>query len=229
MESILKSIQRKIEKKMLAEFYPKEFFDFEDCFFQELFHMDQPVWFALKILKSYIDGCSLGKIEAELPKEAILVNPAVIRIGKGSKIYPGAYIEGPCIIGKHVEIGHCAFIRPYSLIGDFCKIGHSTEVKHSVFFNHAKAPHFNYVGDSILGSDVNLGAGVICANYKINKTPVVVQHGEKKIRTDMRKFGAIIGDGSSLGCNSVVNPGSILRKGFLCRPCTNIQGSILRK
>lgn len=212
---------------MLREFYPQEFFDLDDCFFSELFKKDQPVWFALKNLISYVDNASVGKRDTAIPTTVTLVNPALITIGRGCKIYPGAYIEGPCVIGKEVEIGHCAFIRPYSLIGDFCKIGHATEVKHSIFLNHAKAPHFNYVGDSILGLDVNLGAGVVCANYKINKKEVFVRQGDKKIPTEMKKFGAIIGDGSSLGCNSVTNPGTILRKGFLCQPCTNVQSSFL--
>ena len=214
---------------MLTEFYPQEFFDLEECFFKDLFKKNEPVWIALKNLKNYLDDAPLGKREISLPSTVTLVNPSLIAIGKGCKIYPGAYIEGPCIIGKEVEIGHCAFIRPYSLIGDFCKIGHATEVKHSIFFNHAKAPHFNYVGDSILGCDVNLGAGVICANYKITKKEVFVRQGNNKIPTEMKKFGAIIGDGSSLGCNSVTNPGTILRKGFLCKPCTNVQGSLLNK
>lgn len=212
---------------MLTEFYPEEFFDLKNCFFQELFKKDLPVWFALKNLKNYIDKHSLGKKEIEVFDNVTFVNSSSITIGKGTKIYPGAYIEGPCILGENVEIGHAAFIRAYSLIGNFCKIGHATEVKHSVFFNHAKAPHFNYVGDSILGHDVNLGAGVICANYKINKKEVFVKLGDKKLATEMKKFGAIIGDGSSLGCNSVTNPGTILRKGFQCNPCTNVIGSFL--
>lgn len=214
---------------MLTEFYPQEFFDLNNIFFKELFEKEEPVWNALKNLKKYFEKFPLGKKEIEIENNVTLVNPSLITIGKGSKIYPGAYIEGPCILGKEVEIGHCAFIRPYSLVGDFCKIGHATEVKHSIFFNHAKAPHFNYVGDSILGCDVNLGAGVICANYKINKTEVFIRQGEKKISTETKKFGAIIGDGSSLGCNSVTNPGTILKKGFLCGPCTNLQGSFLKK
>lgn len=213
---------------MLQDFAPTEFFNIERCSFQELFSLNEPVWFALKKLKSYIEAQPLGKIHIPPPKEAYLVHPELITIGEGTKIHPGAYIEGPCIIGKQVEIGHCAFIRPYSLIEDFCKVGHTTEVKGSIFFSHAKAPHFNYVGDSILGYDVNLGAGVVCANYKINKTEIFIQHPTKKIATGMKKLGAIIGDGSSLGCNSVTNPGAILKKGFLCTPCSNVKGSILK-
>jgi NDP-sugar pyrophosphorylase family protein len=212
---------------MRAEFYPELFFDLQECFFTELFEEKNPVWFALKNLKQYIEKHSSGKKESEIPHHTILVHPETITIGKGCKIYPGSYIEGPCILGKEVEVGHCAFIRPYSLLGDFCKIGHATEIKHSIFFNHAKAPHFNYVGDSILGAEVNLGAGVICANYKINKKEVFINQGAKRVPTQMKKFGAVIGDRSSLGCNSVTNPGTLLGKGFLCSPCTNVHGVIL--
>ena len=221
LESILK------EKVMLNRFDPRVFFDTEKSSFQSLFNLKQPVWFALQQLKQYIDSQSLGMICIDISKDVFLVNPSLISIGEGTKIHPGAYIEGPCIIGKEVEIGHGAFIRPYNLIDDFCKIGHATEVKGSVLFPHAKAPHFNYVGDSILGCEVNLGAGVICANYKINKTEVAIHDNGQKTATGMKKFGAIIGDRASLGCNSVTNPGTLLKKEFWCVPCSNIKGVIL--
>ena len=212
---------------MLKKFYPSEFFDLKQSPFVDLFFLNNPVWETLKNLKFYIDSQSLGHILIDIPQTAFLLNPSLIKIGKGSKVYPGAYIEGPCIIGEYSEIGPGAFVRPYTIIGDHCKIGHSTEVKHSILLNHAKAPHFNYVGDSILGYDVNLGAGVVCANFKINKTTVTIQDKEEKIPTKMNKLGAIIGDGSSLGCNSVTSPGAILKKGFLCLPCSHVQGSHL--
>jgi len=212
---------------MLQDFRPKQFFALaqEDCL--ELFSEKEPVWMALKKLRSYIESRSLGVIETHCPKEATLIHPEKIFIGKNTKIFPGAYIEGPCIIGQSVEIGHCAFIRPYSVIGDFCKVGHATEIKESILLSHAKAPHFNYVGDSILGHDVNLGAGVICANFKINKREVIIRHETQKIMTGMKKLGAIIGDGSFLGCNTVTNPGTILKKGFICSPCSDVKGAIL--
>ncbi len=211
-------------RNMLEKFYPLEFFDLTQNPFADLFFLKNPVWETLKNLKNYIDHQPLGYIASDIPQGVFLINSSLINIGNGSKIYPGACIEGPCIIGEGSEIGPGAFVRPYTIIGNHCKIGHSTEVKHSILLNHAKAPHFNYVGDSILGCDVNLGAGVICANFKINKTTVNIQNEEKKISTEMKKLGAIIGDGSSLGCNSVISPGSILKKNFLCLPCSHVQG-----
>lgn len=212
---------------MLEKFYPSAFFDLTQNPFIDLFFLKNPVWETLKNLKSYIDKQSLGHISIDVPQNVFLINPSLINIGKGSKIYPGACIEGPCIIGEYSEIGPGAFVRSYTIIGNHCKIGHSTEVKHSILLNHAKAPHFNYVGDSILGYDVNLGAGVVCANFKINKTMVNVQDEESKFSTEMKKLGAIIGDGSSLGCNSVTSPGVILKKNFLCLPCSHVQGTHL--
>jgi UDP-N-acetylglucosamine diphosphorylase / glucose-1-phosphate thymidylyltransferase / UDP-N-acetylgalactosamine diphosphorylase / glucosamine-1-phosphate N-acetyltransferase / galactosamine-1-phosphate N-acetyltransferase len=212
---------------MLNRFDPRKFFDIEKSSFHKLFDLNESVWVALQKLKKYIDSESLGNICIDIPTSVFLANPSLISIGEGTKIHPGAYIEGPCIIGKNVEIGHGAFIRPYNLIDNFCKIGHATEVKGSIFFPHAKAPHFNYVGDSILGCEVNLGAGVVCANYKINKTEVMIDNEGQKIATGMEKLGAIIGDGTSLGCNSVTNPGTLLKKNFWCVPCSNIKGVIL--
>jgi len=212
---------------MLEKFYPSQFFDLNQNPFADLFFLNKPVWETLKNLKRYIDSQVLGYISIDIPQTAFLLNSSLIKIGKGSKVYPGACIEGPCIIGEYSEIGPGAFIRPYTIIGDYCKIGHCTEVKHSILLNHGKAPHFNYVGDSILGYDVNLGAGVVCANFKINKTMIHIQNETQKIPTEMKKLGAIIGDSSSLGCNSVISPGSILKKRFLCLPCTHVQGSHL--
>jgi NDP-sugar pyrophosphorylase family protein len=209
---------------MLEKFYPSAFFDLTQNSFTGLFVLNAPVWETLKNLKEYVENQSLGHILIDVPQNVFLINPSLIKIGKGSKIYPGACIEGPCIIGEHSEIGPGAFVRSYTIIGNHCKIGHATEVKHSVLLNHAKAPHFNYVGDSILGFDSNLGAGVVCANFKINKTMVYIKSKESKIPTEMKKLGAIIGDSSSLGCNSVISPGAILKKGFTCLPCSHIKG-----
>ena len=207
--------------------YPEEFFDVTVCPFKDLFLLDKPVWETLKHLDSYINKQSLGKISIKIPECVYLINPELISIVKETKIYPGACLEGPCILGDHVEIGPGAYIRPYSLIGNGVKIGHSSEVKHSIILNEAKAPHFNYIGDSILGQGVNLGAGVICANFKINKTEVVIKIGKEKYATGLKKLGAIIGDQSFLGCNSVISPGTVLKKEFLCLPCTHVCGACL--
>lgn len=204
--------------------YNETFFDLKDCFFKELFLENEYVWDFLKNLKAYIDSVEKFTIKAEIHPLATLVNSSKIAIGENSTIHPGALIEGPCIIGKNVHIGHGAYLRPYSLIGDFCHVGHATEIKHSVLLSHAKAPHFNYIGDSLLGNHVNLGAGVVLANYKTNHKEVSVKYEGQKILTGLKKFGAIVGDYSFLGCNSVTNPGTLIAKRFSCTPCSNLQG-----
>ena len=167
-------------------------------------------------------------MECPIPTNVTLVNAESISIGKGSVIEPGAYIEGPCVIGQNCRIRHGAYLREYVLTGDRCVIGHSTEVKHAIFLNDSKAPHFNYVGDSILGNHVNIGAGVICANFRLDKQDVVVEVEGETYQTGITKFGTILGDSSQLGCNTVINPGVLLRKKTYSRACTSIQKSNLR-
>lgn len=207
---------------------PELFFDLQDFLHKALFKLELPVWDSLKELKSYLDSWPLGKIESPIPEGVILVNPDKISIGKGTRIEPGAYIEGPCVIGEDSQVRHGAYIRPYVLTGKKCVIGHSTEVKHSLLLDGAQAPHFNYVGDSILGKNVNLGAGVICANFRLDHGEVVVEVEGARFKTGLRKFGAILGDLSQIGCNSVINPGVLLRKRSFSRACSSIQKSNVR-
>ena len=130
--------------------------------------------------KEYLKSLDLGKIAIDVPSTVILVNPELISIGEGTVIEPGAYIQGPCIIGKNCTVRHGAYIRGDVITGDHCVIGHDTEVRHSVFLDRACAAHFNYVGDSVLGNGVNLGAGVKCANLRLDHRPIhVVVSGER--------------------------------------------------
>lgn len=147
-----------------------------------------------------------------------------IYIGKGSVVEAGAMVCGPAIIGDNVEIRHGAFVRSHVVIGDKSVIGHCTEVVRSVFLPGAKAPHFNYVGDSILGTNVNLGAGTKLSNLKNDGTSVKTRIGQHLIDTGVRKFGAILGDNCLLGCNSVTNPGTIMEQNCRVYPCASIQG-----
>jgi len=188
------------------------FFDLSSFDHHALFQKDKPVWQALHDLKAYLDQLSLGKIESDIPDSVTLVHPEKIQIGKGVKVGPGAYIEGPCVIGDHSIVGHTAYLRPYVLTGVGCVIGHATEAKHAIFLNNAKAPHFNYVGDSILGNKTNLGAGSICANVRLDKKSVSVTVDNERFSTGLKKMGAIVGDGSEVGCNAVLNPGLLLKK-----------------
>ncbi len=207
-----------------------------DCFFdlsafphKELFILDQPIWESLKHLKDYLRSLKLGKIECDIPSSVTLVHPELISIEERTVVEPGAYIEGPCFIGKDSQVRHGAYVRPFVLTGERCVIGHASEIKHALLLNGAQAPHFNYVGDSILGANTNLGAGVICANYRLDHKDVVVEIDGERYETGIKKFGAVLGDGSQIGCNSVINPGVLLRKNTLSRACTSIQKSNLRK
>lgn len=207
---------------------PERFFDLSSFEHKAVFIEQEPVWESLKGLKDYLGSIELGKIECEMPEGVYLVNPEWISIGKETVIEPGAYIEGPTVIGKECQVRHGAYIRGNVLTGDRCIIGHSSEIKHAIFLNDAKAPHFNYVGDSILGNHVNIGAGVICANFRLDHGEVVIEVEGNLHKTGINKLGAVLGDESQLGCNSVTNPGVLLRKKTYSRACTSIQKSNLR-
>ena len=142
-------------------------------------------------------------------------------IGEGTVVEDGVMIKGPAIIGRNCEIRHNAYLRENVIIGDGCVIGNSTEVKNSLLFNQAVAPHFNYIGDSILGHRAHLGAGVILSNCRSLPGNVMVERDGIPFDTGLRKFGALVGDGAEIGCNSVLNPGSIIGRGAVIYPCTN--------
>ena len=147
-----------------------------------------------------------------------------ICLGKGSVVEPGALIKGPTIIGNHTEVRQGAYIRGNCLIGDRCVVGHATEVKSAIMLNDAKAGHFAYIGDSILGNNVNLGAGTKLANLKIIDVEMKLSIERKEYKTGLRKFGAILGDNVETGCNSVTSPGTLLGKRSLVYPCVNVAG-----
>ncbi len=194
-----------------------------------LFENIEYPWEALERLKTYLLEQKLGKIEIDIPQGAFLIDPHKISIGAGTIIEPGALIQGPCIIGRECQIRQGAYIRANSLIADQCVIGHATEVKHSIFFHGAAAPHFNYVGDSILGAKVNLGAGVKCANYRLDHQAVSAHWGQQKMKTRLKKLGACIGDNTQIGCNTVINPGTCIGKEVICYPNATLQGYIPQK
>lgn len=210
----------------MPNFSSSYFFDLSHFEHQILFQNDSLPWLVLQQLTAYLNSQSLGVLKGTISPSAYLINPELISIGEGSVVEPGAYIQGPCIIGKQCVVRHGAYIRGHVLTGDGCVIGHDTEVKHSIFLNRAHAAHFAYVGDSILGNDINLGAGTICANLKLDRSLITLRLQELCIETQMRKLGAIIGDKTQIGCNTVCNPGTLLGKEVLCNPCLNIQGFI---
>ncbi|NIA09171.1 MAG: hypothetical protein GWP10_05360 [Nitrospiraceae bacterium] len=167
-------------------------------------------------LQVWIDGKAVP--QASLICAGTIFTDSQVEIGKGVIIEPGAMIKGPCIIGDHTEVRQAAYIRGDCLIGKRCVVGHATEVKHSVFLDGAKAGHFAYIGDSLLGMDVNLGAGTKLANLCFVPGNVSIKIGGKLINTGRRKFGAILGNNVQTGCNSVTNPGVLLGPGSLISP-----------
>ncbi|OGN70773.1 MAG: UDP-N-acetylglucosamine diphosphorylase [Chlamydiae bacterium RIFCSPLOWO2_12_FULL_49_12] len=208
----------------MEELTPNAFFDLEKFSHAALFEECRFVWEALIQMEAYLKKASLGGIECAVPSAATLVHPESIAIGKGTVIEEGSYLRGPCLIGAGCTIRQGAYLRGPVILGDGCVIGHASEVKHTIALNEAHIAHFNYVGDSILGNGVNLGAGFICSNLRFDKAPVVVVIRGKRIETGCKKLGLIAGDGSHLGCNGVSNPGTLLGKQAVAFPCLNFGG-----
>lgn len=211
---------------MEKRFSPEFFFSLETFAHSELFENCEYVWQALSNIKPYLKDQRLGSKAIEVPDGVFFEHPEHISIGEGTVVEPGVYIKGPCIIGKNCEIRHGAYIRGNVIVGDNCVVGHTTELKHSILLNHAKAAHFAFIGDSVVGNSVNLGAGVKCANLRLDGTPIVLREEGREIPTGLRKFGAIIGDFCQIGCNVVVNPGTLFGKGACCYPCLTVGGVI---
>lgn len=202
------------------------FFDLSDWPFPELFTQNTPVWATLSRIEPFLKKIPLGKILGQVSPQAYLVNPHLISIGEGTVVEPGAYIQGPCLIGDHCTIRHGAYVRGNVITGNRCVIGHTTEVKNSLFLHDAHAAHFAYLGDSLLGNHVNLGAGTKCANLRLDRQEISVFYEGQRMATGLRKFGVILGDHTQTGCNSVTNPGTMMGKNSRCYPCTNLGGFI---
>lgn len=208
---------------------PESFFSIEEFEHSSLFQQIEHVWDVLPNISIYLSKYSLGKIESPLPEGLHLENPHLIQIGKNCLIEPGCFIKGPCIIGDFSEIRQGAYIRGHVITGKKCIIGHSTEIKNSILLDGAKAPHFNYVGDSILGKDTNLGAGVICSNLRLDNQNINFLIKGRIFSSRSNKIGLILGDRSQIGCNTVSNPGTLIGKDVLCFPSLNIGGWIPEK
>ncbi len=147
-------------------------------------------------------------------------------IAKTAKVMPSAYIHGPAIIGENAEIRHCAFIRGKAIVGNGAVVGNSTELKNVILFNKVQVPHYNYVGDSILGYKAHMGAGSITSNVKSDKKLVVVKSGKDQIETGIKKFGVAIGDDVEVGCGSVLNPGTVIGKNSNVYPLSSVRGVV---
>lgn len=195
-----------------------------------LFNTNSPAWSLLNGgLKEYFksqkeENVLLGEISPGAHLEG-----KQIYIAKGAKVEHGAFIKGPCYIGAGTEVRHGAYLRGNVFIGENCVVGHCTEVKHSVFLDGAKAGHFNYIGDSILGNNINLGAGTKLANLKMIPGTVKLKVNDEIIDSELKKFGAVLGDGTETGCNSVLNPGTILAPRSLVFPNASATGVHLKR
>ena len=176
-------------------------------------------WEALKGIKELI--LTLGET---LGEEYEQVQPQVW-VHKSAKVFPSAYLGAPCIIGAGSEVRHCAFIRGSALVGEGCVVGNSTELKNVILFDGVQVPHYNYVGDSILGYKAHMGAGSITSNVKSDKSLVVI-HGERDIPTGIKKVGAMLGDFVEVGCNSVLNPGTVIGRCSNVYPTSCVRGVV---
>ena len=213
---------RKMEDKIMSE----------NLMIKSLFTLEET------IAAGAFEGCTypwevLGKIKSEILKiGATLSADEYDKIGddvwiaKTAKVAPTAFINGPAIICKNAEIRHCAFIRGSAIVGEGTVVGNSTELKNVILFNNVQVPHYNYVGDSILGYKSHMGAGSITSNVKSDKSLVVVHAGDSSIETGLKKFGAILGDNVEVGCNSVLNPGTVIGKNANVYPLSMVRGYV---
>lgn len=201
----------------------------EECKIKNLYNLEETIateifkdaiypWEILPKIENFI--LELGKTLDEEKYEKIGED---VWIAKSATVAQTAYIKGPAIIGENAEIRHCAFIRGKAIIGEGAVVGNSTEVKNSILFNKALAPHYNYVGDTILGYKAHMGAGSITSNVKSDKKLVVVKNGTEKIETGLKKFGAMIGDEVEVGCGTVLNPGTVIGKNSNIYPLSSVR------
>ena len=202
-------------------FKPADLFDLSQTAHAKIFDGCEFAWDALKKIQDYIAQQPKQNPPKRFPGATI---GEKVFIGEGTIVEPGAMIQGPAIIGRNCQIRHNAYIRADVIVGDDCVIGNSTEIKNALLFNHAVAPHFNYVGDSILGFKAHLGAGVVLSNFKLMPENITVEMDGQPFDTGLRKFGALLGDHADIGCNAVLNPGSIIGKNSVIYPCTNWRG-----
>jgi NDP-sugar pyrophosphorylase family protein len=203
-------------------FAPVDYLDLSQTDHAAIFQGVTEAWEILPKLARYLEENLVPANLGELIGAPVIGER--VYIGAGTVIEPGAYIKGPAWIGPNCQIRHSAYIRENVIVGAGSIIGNSTELKNSLLFNGCQVPHFNYVGDSILGAKAHLGAGVLLSNFKLNGDFITVRVGDAILSTGLRKFGALIGDGANVGCNAVLNPGSILGRNSLIYPGVSWRG-----
>ncbi|MDF2820917.1 MAG: UDP-N-acetylglucosamine pyrophosphorylase [Clostridiales bacterium] len=208
----------------IEEVFNKNLFDLRETLAARIFDNKQYPWEVLGLIGDFIIelGSTLSEEEFEQKGDQIWIH-------KTAKVAPTAYINGPVIIDANTEVRHCAFIRGNAIVGKNCVVGNSTELKNVILFNNVQVPHYNYVGDSILGYKSHMGAGSITSNVKSDKTPIVIKLKEITIETGLVKIGAILGDNVEVGCNSVLNPGTIVGKQANIYPLSMVRGIVPEK
>ena len=174
-------------------------------------------------------GEFIVKLGETLPEDEYEKAGENVWIARTAKVFPSAYINGPCIIGKNAEVRHCAFIRGNAIVGEGAVVGNSTELKNVILFNKVQVPHYNYVGDSVLGFKAHMGAGSITSNVKTDKKLVVINNQGVKIETGLKKVGAFLGDNVEVGCGSVLNPGTIVGRESNIYPLSSVRGCVPAK
>jgi NDP-sugar pyrophosphorylase family protein len=205
----------------MQELEIKELFDLEQTIAKDLFLRHTYPWEVLKEISGYI-----LELSKTLPFNEYDHVSDMVWIHKSATVAPSAYIHGPAIIGKNAEIRHCAFIRGNVIVGEGAVVGNSTELKNVILFNKVQVPHYNYVGDSVLGYKSHMGAGSITSNVKSDKTLVTIRFLNDKIETGLKKMGAILGDCVEVGCGSVLNPGTVIGKEASIYPLSSVRGYV---
>ena len=203
-------------------FNPTDLFDLKQTEHAALFEGCEYAWQALQRIQDYLRSQARSELRNRCEGRAY-IGPEVY-IGEGTVVEDGVMIKGPAIIGRNCQIRHNAYFREDVIVGDECVVGNSCELKNVLLFNQCQVPHFNYVGDSILGHKTHLGAGVVLSNVKVLRGNVRVEVDGKSIDTELRKFGALLGDEVEIGCNAVLNPGSIIGRGSILYPGVNWRG-----
>lgn len=203
-------------------FKPGDLFDLKQTAQASIFDGCEFAWEALKRIAAYLEANVRPALHNRC--EGVAYVGEKVFIGEGTVVEDGVMIKGPAMIGRNCQIRHNAYLRENVIIGDGCVVGNSTEIKNSLLFNNAVAPHFNYVGDSILGHKTHLGAGAVLSNVKSLPGNVTVELEGRPFDTGLRKFGTLLGDGAEIGCNAVLNPGSIIGRGSVVYPGANWRG-----
>ena len=198
-----------------------EMYDLTHTAAAALLEKTQYPWQALAGISEFI--LALGQT---LPAEEYDHPAEDVWIAKDATVFPSAYIHGPCIIGHGAEVRQCAFIRGSALVGENCVVGNSTELKNVILFDNVQVPHYNYVGDSILGYKAHMGAGSVTSNVKSDKTLVVIHGAGEDVPTGRKKVGAMLGDGVEVGCNSVLNPGTVIGRNSNVYPLSSVRGVV---